>query len=65
MLAPIWEVFCGSGVIGIGDNVRLSAIAVYAALALSHTYGIYKCHAPVDGIVIARGSKAVFAGDYY
>ena len=59
MLAPIWKVFCGSGVIGIEDNVRLSASAVYATLALSHTHGNYNCHAPVDGIVIARGSKAV------
>lgn len=49
----------------IGDNVRLSASAVYAALALSHTYGDYNCHAPVFGIVIARSSKTAFVGDYY
>ena len=58
LLAPVgWRlvVVC---VIGIEDNVRLSASAVYAALALSRTHGNYNCHAPVDGMVIAPSSKA-------
>lgn len=49
----------------IEDDDGLSAGAVYAALALSHTPGNYNCHAPVDGIIIARGLKTVFVGDHY
>ena len=48
----------GCVVFGIEDNVRLSASAVYATLALGHTYGNYNCRMLVFGIVIARGSKA-------
>ena len=48
-------VVCGR----IEDNVRLSASVVYATLALSHTLGNYNYRAPVNGIVIARGLKAV------
>ena len=60
MLAPIgWRLVVGCAV-GIEDNERLSASAVYAVLALSHTHGDYSCHAPVDGVVIARGLKTVF-----
>ena len=50
---------------GTGDNVRLSASAVYAALALSRKPGNYNCRVLVIGIVIARGLKTVFVGDYY
>ena len=58
---------CGAGgvVFGIEDNVRLSASAVYASLALSHTPGNYSCQAPVNGMIIARGLKTVFVGDHH
>ena len=55
----------GGVVIGIEDSVRLSAGAVYASLALSHTYGGYNCRMLVFGMIIARGLKTVFVGDYY
>ena len=52
-------------VFGIEDSVRLSASAVYASLALSHTHGDYNFRVLVFGMVIARGLKTVFAGDYH
>ena len=55
----------GCVVIGIEDNVRLSAGAVYAALALGHTYGGYNCRMLVIGMIIARGLKTVFVGDHH
>ena len=57
--SPHWVASRGLVYGRIEDNVRLSASAVYATLALSHTHGNYNCHAPVDGIVIARGSETV------
>ena len=45
--------------IWIEDGVRLSAGAVYATLALSHTHGDYNRRVPVFGMVIARDSKIV------
>ena len=65
MQAPIGRRLVVWRVIVVEDNVRLSAGAVYATLALSHTHGNYNCHAPVNGIFIAHGLKAVFVGDYY
>ena len=44
---------------------RLSASAVNAELALSHTHGDYDRRVLVFGMVIARGLKTVFAGDYH
>ena len=65
MLAPIgWRLVVGC-VFGIEDSVRLSASAVYATLALSHTYGDYDRRVLVFGMVIARGLKTVFVGDYH
>ena len=55
---PHWVASCGWVRDRIEDNVRLSAGAVYATLALCHTHGNYNCHAPVDGIVIAPSTKA-------
>ena len=51
--------------IGIEDSVRLSASAVYATLALSHTHGDYNHRVLVFGMIIARSLKTVFAGDYH
>ena len=45
--------------IGIEDSVRLSASAVLASLALSHTYGDYNRRMLVNEMVIARGLKTV------
>ena len=60
ILAPIgWRLVVGC-VIGIGDNVRLSASAVNAGLALSHTHGDYNRRVLVVGMVIARVLKTVF-----
>ena len=71
-MLKVYDRVCDGDIIGVGgvtigieDNVRLSASAVYASLALSHTPGNYNCQAPVNGIVIARGLKTVFVGDYY
>ena len=50
---------------GIEDSVRLSASAVYATLALSHTHGDYDRRVLVFGMVIARSLKTVFVGDYH
>ena len=52
-------------VIGIEDSVRLSASAVSASLALSHTHGDYNCSVPITWMVIARSLKTVFVGDYH
>ena len=49
----------------IEDSVRLSASAVNAELALSHTYGDYNRRVLVFGMVIARDSKIVFVGDHH
>ena len=51
--------------IGIEDSVRLSASAVNATLALSHTHGDYDRRVLVIGMVIARSLKTVFAGDHH
>ena len=45
-------------VFGIEDSVRLSASAVYASLALSHTHGDYDRRVLVFGMVIAPSLKA-------
>ena len=55
--SPHWVASCGLDVIEIGDNVRLSAIAVYAALALSHKHGDYNRYVPISWIVIARSLR--------
>ena len=52
-------------VLGIEDSVRLSASAVNATLALSHTHGDYNRRVLVFGMIIARGLKTVFVGDYH
>ena len=49
----------------IEDSVRLSASAVNAELALSHTHGDYDRRVLVFEMVIARGSKTVFVGDHH
>ena len=51
--------------IGIEDSVRLSASAVNAALALSHTHGDYDRRVLVFGMIIARSLKTVFVGDHH
>ena len=65
MLAPALLASRGFGVIGIEDNVRLSASAVNAALALSHTHGDYNRRVLMFGMIIARGLKTVSVGDYH
>ena len=45
-------------VIGIEDNVRLSASAVYATLALSRTYGDYDRRMLVNEMVKTPSLKA-------
>ena len=55
----------GGIVIGIEDNVRLSASAVFASLALSHTHGDYNRRVLVFGMIITRGLKTVFVGDHH
>ena len=57
--SPHWVASRGWVCDRMEDSVRLSASAVYATLALCHTHGNYNCHAPVDGMVIARGLKTV------
>ena len=57
--APAVLAFGGKCVIEIEDNVGLSASAVYAALALSRTYGNYNRRMLVIEIIIARSLKTV------
>ena len=49
----------------IEDSVRLSASAVNATLALSHTHGDYNRRVLVFGMIIARSLKTVFVGDHH
>ena len=49
----------------IEDSVRLSASAVDAELALSHTYGDYNRRVLVFGMVKTRDLKIVFVGDHH
>ena len=63
--SPHWVASRGLMRDRIEDSVRLSASAVYATLALSHTHGDYDRRVLVFGMVIARGLKTVFVGDHH
>ena len=65
MPAPALLASCGRVCVRIEDSVRLSASAVNAELALSHTHGDYNLRVLVFGMIIARGLKTVFVGDYH
>ena len=65
MPAPALLASCGRVCVRIEDSVRLSASAVFASLALSHTHGDYNHRVLVFGMVKTRDLKIVFVGDYH